>query len=196
VFINTQAEETLPADVFNFDNYGGTYRLTRHLLDNEHRRIAHVRGPELAWDAAERTRGYRDAMREAQLESHICEVQGGYTRQSGYESVRELLECETRPSAIVAANDYCATGVLSALHEAGIDVPGDISVCGFDGLASSQYTVPPLATVSVPIREIGERAVKRLISRLDRGERESPHTHEIVPVHTVDRQSIGRGPRS
>ena len=189
VFINTQVEETLQADVFNFDNYGGMYRLTKHLIEQGHTDVVHVRGPESAWDASERARGYRDAMREAGLDAHMRFVQGNYTRQAGYESVAEILEMEPRPTAIVAANDYCATGVLSALHEAGIEVPGDISVCGFDGLASSQYTVPPLTTASVPIRQIGERAIRRLVGRLEERENVGAYALETAKVEVVDRQS-------
>lgn len=190
VFLNTHAEPGLEADVINFDNYGGAYTLTRRLIEAGHRRIAHVLGPPNAWDARERSRGYREAMQEAGLASGGLECSGGYTREAGYAATEELLQSENRPTAIVAANDYCALGAVSALHEAGVAVPEDVAVCGFDGLPSTKYTVPPLTTVRVPIHEIGAKAIRRLLARVEDADNSS-YQHETVSVEAVVRASTG-----
>ena len=183
VFLNTQAGDDIPADVLNFDNYAGAHALTEHLLKAGHRRIAYVLGPASAWDAQERARGYRQAMAEAGAEA--VEFDGGYTREAGYAAARAVLAATPRPTAVVASNDYCALGIVSALHEAGVAVPEEVSVCGFDGLPSTRYAVPPLTTVHVPIREIGIQAIRRLVARLG----DETSRHDVVPVEVVHRQS-------
>ena len=186
VFVNTDAQG-LPADVLNFDNYGGARALTEHLLDVGHRRIAYIRGPATVWDARERARGYRDAMAEAGVSTDGLVFDGDYTRETGHAVAQSCLNARPRPTAILAANDYCALGAVSALHAAGVAVPGEVVVCGFDGLPSTRYTVPPLTTARVPIREIGDRAVRRLVTRLD-GE-DGTFLYDVAPVEVEVRES-------
>ena len=188
VFINTHASG-LDADVFNFDNVGGARSLTQYLLEAGHQRIALIRGPETAWDAQERVRGYRSAMSEAGLSTDGLEFEGGFTREDGYAAAQIILQATPRPTAIVAANDYCAFGALSALREADVQIPEEMSVCGFDGLTSSRYAAPPLTTVQVPIREIGNRAIRQLVARLNGEAGDAPPRHEVVPVELVTRGS-------
>ena len=185
VLINTYAEG-VAADVFNFDNHAGAQTLTQHLLKLGHRRIALVRGPDYAHDALERARGYRDAMAAAGLDG--LEFDGGFTREDGYAVGERIAEAPQRPTAVVAANDYCAMGLMSALHAHGLTTPDDLSVVGFDGLASGQYTVPALTTARVPIAEIGYQAVDRLVGRL-KADDEAPPEHRLVPVELVVRGS-------
>lgn len=188
-FINTYADG-LRTDVLNFDNYGGSYALTRHLLDLGHRRIAIVRGPAGAGDAEERVRGYRAAMAEAGLsDTSALEFAGDYTQAAGFDVAKTILGTDPRPTAIAAANDYCASGILSALSEAGVAVPADISVTGFDGVTSSQYTLPPLTTVRVPIREVGYQAFKRLVARLNGRVNGGGFQRNVLPVELVIRGS-------
>ena len=188
VFINTYAEG-LAADVINFDNHEGARVLTSHLVEQGHRRIALVRGPAQAKDARERVEGYRVAMSDAGLSTVGLEFEGGYSREDGYTAAQTILSTDPRPTAVVAANDYCALGVMSALHQAGVAVPEEVAVCGFDGLASASYTVPPLTTVRVPIHEIGYQAIHRLASRLNAEADDAPHRSEVVPVELVVRNS-------
>jgi LacI family transcriptional regulator len=188
VLINTYAEG-LNVDVYNFNNLEGARDLTRHLLGLGHRRIGLIMGPTLSGDAQQRAEGYRLAMAEAGVaDTSSLEVQGGFTREAGYAAAEAIAQMNPRPTAIVAANDYCAMGAISALHTLGIVVPDEIAVGGFDGLSSSQYSFPPLTTVRVPIREIGYRAVERLVSRLgDDGEARIEQYE--VPVNLLVRES-------
>ena len=188
VFVNTQTEG-LDADAINFDNFAGGRMVTEHLLALGHRRIALAAGPERTWDARERRRGYRSAMIEAGLDPDALEVDGGFAREDGYAAAQALLERTPRPTAIVAANDYCAFGAMSALHDAGVSVPDEVSVCGFDGLTSGQYFVPSLTTARVPLGEVGSRAVRQLAARLDAGTADAPPHVEVVPVELVVRGS-------
>ncbi len=189
VFLNTYAEG-LSADVFNFDNYAGAYMLTQHLLGNGHRRIALVHGPVLAQDAQERARGYRAAMADAGVEDTAdLQFQGAYTREAGVAVADEIMAATSRPTAVVAANDYCAMGLISALRARGVAVPDDIAVGGFDGLPSAGFFSPPLTTVHVPIGEIGYRAVARLVARLRGNHEGEPHQQHHVPVDLVPRES-------
>jgi DNA-binding LacI/PurR family transcriptional regulator len=195
VFLNTYADG-LQADVFNFDNHAGSEALTEHLLGLGHERIAFVHGPPQTRDAHERARGYRDAMGAAGFSTEGLEVPGGYTREAGYAAATRLLAFPQRPTAIVAVNDYCGFGVMSALHHAGVSVPDEISVCGFDGLASTQYSVPPLTTVRVPVRALGHRAIERLADRLDPDGTAGPLASEVIPVELVVRASTAPPPEA
>jgi LacI family transcriptional regulator len=188
-FINTHVEG-LRADVFNFDNYGGSHALTQHLLGLGHRRIAIVRGPAGAGDAEERVRGYRAAMAEAGLpDTSALEFGGDYTQAAGVEAAKAVLDTNPRPTAIVAANDYCASGVLSALNERGVAIPAEMAVTGFDGVTSSQYTLPPLTTMRAPVREVGYQAFRRLVARLNGTVSGDAFQHEVLPVELVVRGS-------
>jgi len=90
------------------------------------------------------------------------------------------------PTAIMAANDYCAAGIIRGLAEAGVSVPEDISVVGFDDVLSSRYTTPPLTTMSVPIRRVGEETIRLLVSRVT-GIDLSPPSHHHLEVPLVIR---------
>ncbi len=200
VFVNTYVEGH-PFDVINFDNYGGAYAVTRHLLDLGHRRIALIKGPVNARDAQERTRGYRAAMGEAGIiDTARLEFPGDYTQEAGYEAARVLLRATPRPTSIVAANDYCAIGTMHALHEAGIAMPEEMAVAGFDGIVSTRYTQPPLTSVHVPMREIGIRAINRLVDRIEGVKRDEGPERHVVPVELIARKStawpVGSGAAS
>ena len=191
VMINTYARG-LEADVYNFDNRAGARALTEHLVRAGHRHIAYIHGPAHAHDAIERAEGYREAIAAAGLDERV--VPGGFTREDGYAAAERLVAKQDRggpplPTAIVAANDYCAMGAMSALHAHGITVPDDVAIVGFDGLASGQYAVPPLTTVRVPIAEIGRRAVAQLVARLGGGDGAAPIHEHVVPVELVVRES-------
>jgi LacI family transcriptional regulator len=188
-FVNTYVEG-IAADVFNFDNYGGAYALTRHLIDAGHRRIVLIHGAPGAGDARERARGYRAAMAEAEVEdTSALEFEGDYTQAAGFAATAAILDLDPPPTAIVAANDYCAAGVLSALAGAKVSVPDEMAVTGFDDVPSARYTVPPLTTVRAPIRDIGYRSIERLVERLEGRGRSGAFESEVAPVELVVRAS-------
>lgn len=168
------------------DNYNGARTMTAHLLAQGHRAIAFITGPDRNGDAAERRRGYRDALAADGRERF--EVPGDFTEESGYLAVAKILAADPRPTAIFAANDSMAFGALRALREAGIRVPDDVSLAGFDDVPIARYLTPPLTTVRVDIAELGRRAVDQLISTLEQGANGS-RTHDVIPTTLVVRES-------
>ncbi|MBI5837862.1 MAG: LacI family DNA-binding transcriptional regulator [Candidatus Eisenbacteria bacterium] len=172
-------------------NYDGAYEMVRHLHGLGHRSIATVRGPVGNFDAEERLRGYRDAMRDCGADSApVLEIQGDFTESSGYRAAAELLHQRPRPSAVFAANDYMAIGLIGALRDAGFRVPQDVAVTGFDDIAIAQYLTPPLTTVRVDAYELGERAVQQLLP-MTRAKKSEPQPLQLLPTKLVIRSSCG-----
>jgi len=167
VFVNT---EVVSDDAFGvtFDNYGGMYAMTAHLVSKGHRRIAFITGTENAYDARERLRGHLQALKDngiAPLDELI--FKGNYDQRAGFEACNRVLRLEDRPTAVMASNDDSAIGVLSALRQAGLTIPDDMAVTGFDDVQSAQFATPPLSSVHVPVRQLGTAAIDLLVSRLN-----------------------------
>lgn len=182
-------------DAVDVDNFGGARAMVRHLRDLGHRRIAIVNGDvENNFDARERLRGYHAAMGEdASVE---LEIDGDFTESAGYRAGRELLDLEPRPTAVFAANDSMAMAALSAFREAGVVVPDEIAVAGFDDIPIARYASPPLTSVHVPIRRLGTRAMARLFEGMEGSEEreEAPsRRQETLPTRLVIRESCGGG---
>lgn len=178
-------------DSINIDNYGGAVAMVRHLAGLKHRRIAHITGPPRNYDARERLRGYRDAVRPFSDEiREELEVEGDFTEESGYRAGRRILELPEPPTAIFAGNDSMAIGCLSALAEAGRRVPEDIAVAGFDDIPIARFMTPPLSSVHVSIAQLGARAMERLLLAVGAQNRHE-RRHETLPATLVVRSSCG-----
>lgn len=185
-------------DAVNVDNFGGARAMVRHLRDLGHRRIAIINGDvENNFDARERLRGYRAAMREGGVaSSDELELDGDFTEAAGYRAGREFLDLEPRPTAVFAANDSMAMAALSAFREAGVAIPDDVAVAGFDDIPIARYAIPPLTSVHVPIRGLGARAMARLFEAMEGSEEpeQAPGGHqETLPTRLVVRDSCGGG---
>lgn len=179
-------------DVITVANYEGAYAMVCHLLDMGHRRIAIIKGLEGNADAAERLRGYRAALESAGLASAAIEVAGDFTEGSGFRGATQLLDRQVRPTAIFAANDAMAIGALSALREAGVRVPDEIALAGFDDIPMARYVDPALSTVHVDISALGEHATLRLLAAV-REKDKHEHRAETLPTTLVLRRSCGTG---
>jgi LacI family transcriptional regulator len=143
---------------FAIDNRGGALAMTRHLLESGFRRIAFVAGPAGNIEAAQRLDGYRAALAtRSGSEERI--LNGDFGEESGLAAGRTLL-AEGLPDAVFAANDMMAIGCLQAFREAGVRVPDDVALAGFDDIPVARFLDPPLTTVGVPIAEIGRQAVE------------------------------------
>ena len=181
-------------DSLNIDNFGGAHAMVSHLIALGHRRIAFIAGHERNHDAAERQRAYRAALEDGGIEwQEEWERPGDFTEASGYRAAAEIAGLSPRPTAIFAANDSMAIGALSALREAGVRVPEDIAVAGFDDIPIARYMSPPLTSVHVAISELGERATRTLLHAVEEKNRHRKH-QETMPTTLVIRQSCG-GPR-
>ncbi len=183
-------------DSISIANFEGAHEIVRHLIALGHRRIAVVRGPEGNTDADQRVAGYRAALAESGVSiPHEYELPGDFHEPSGYEAGRRILALRRRPTAIFVTNDRMAVGVLGALGDAGVSVPGDIALAGFDDIEVSQYLNPPLTTVHVDAFRLGERAFERLMQRID-PDQDHGDAHEILPTTLVVRASCGARSRS
>jgi LacI family transcriptional regulator, galactose operon repressor len=149
------------------DNAGGAFRITSHLLQLGHRRIAHLTGPPLFSTTEERLRGYQGALASFGLTPDPdLIVAGDFSRDGAYASCLQLLDLGIGFSAMFAANDIMAIGALAAFRERGVEVPRDISLVGFDDIPISRDLTPPLTTVAVPMAEIGRRAMQLTLDPL------------------------------
>jgi len=178
-------------DSVNIDNTRGARAIVQHLISHGHQRIAIITGAPRNIDGHERLLGYRTALRAASIKRDPrYEVRGSFTEDSGYEAARALLETRPGPTAIFAANDSMAIGALSALREAGIAVPDDMAVAGFDDITIARYLNPPLTSVHVPIAELGERAMAKLITAL-RDKDRHVRRQDLLGTTLVIRSSCG-----
>lgn len=155
------------------DNLRGAYRATQYLLSWGYTDVAMIRGPETIHSSMDRVRGFLLALQEAGVSADAAGRvwPGDFEQRSGYEAVRRRLERgERMPRALFCANDLMALGAIAALRDAGLRVPDDVAVVGFDDLPPAQAAVPPLTTVRQPVREMGAIAF-RMVTRLAAGER-------------------------
>jgi len=191
VLISTQQDE--PAwPVFEIDNHAGAVAMTRHLLSLGHRHIAFIGGPEHNHDARERLRGFRDAV-AGQAGARRSEYPGDFDEASGHSAGRAILGAEDRPDAVFAANDMMALGCRYAFAQAGLEVPRDIALAGFDDIPLARFVHPSLTTMRVSIAELGGRALTRLLAQIDGGEVAAAERHVLTPELVV-RQSSGAPP--
>jgi LacI family transcriptional regulator len=189
VLVNRRLPGTdLPAVVS--EDAAGIGLAVRHLLGLGHRRIAHLAGPSGVATAADRLRGFRAALRAAGLAPVAVERAAAYTRAAGGAAARALLRAGGF-TAIVAANDLLALGAYDALREAGLRVPVDVSVTGFNDMPMADLVDPPLTTVRIQHAAMGEAAASALLARL-RGE--APEGLTRLPAALVVRESTAAPP--
>jgi LacI family transcriptional regulator len=178
-------------DSLTIQNCRGAREMVAHLIERGHRRIAIIKGAARNYDAAERLRGYRLALKEAGVErDSALELDGDFTEAAGYGAALKLLELKDRPTAIFAANDSMAIGALSALRESGVEVPAQMAVAGFDDIPLARYMDPPLSSVHVPICELGARAVGLLLHGIAH-KNDHARRRERVATELVIRRSTG-----
>jgi LacI family transcriptional regulator len=178
-------------DSINIDNFGGAYEMVRHLLRHNHRRIAIIKGNSSNYDADQRLYGYRKAMIESGIAGDdLIEVTGNFTEEEGYAAAQQIIAMEPRPTAIFASNDSMAIGAMSALREAGIKIPTDMAVAGFDDIPISKYIRPPLSSVHVSIAELGQHAMERLLMAIEK-KNNYVKQHTALPATVVIRESCG-----
>jgi len=170
------------------DNLSGAYNAVEHLIKLGHERIAHVSGRLGNRPAADRKLGYEQALRDHHLplDENLI-VNGDFSEEGGYASVQDLLP--HKPDAIFVASDMMALGVVHALKEAGLLVPSDIAVIGFDDLLPARQSTPKLTTVKQPILRFGVSAVEVLIDIIEKGS--IPPRQTLYDTELIIRDSCG-----
>lgn len=150
------------------DNHAAAKAMTEHLIELGHRRIALIKGPISSPLTQDRVAGYQAALQQAGIAPDptlIC--RGDFTLNAGFEGAALMLALPTRPTALFCENDEMAIGALKRIKQAGLRVPEDISVVGFDDIPMAAYSDPPLTTVSQPAEAFGEQAVHLLIALIE-----------------------------
>jgi DNA-binding LacI/PurR family transcriptional regulator len=189
VVAEADPEPSVPA--VTVDQAHGAYLATSHLLELGHRTVIHISGPSDWVEARQRVTGWRRALDEAGAPAPEVIV-GDWSAQSGYDAGRSL---PTAPdvTAVFAANDNMALGLLRALHEQGRSVPGDVSVVGFDNIDEAGFFTPPLTSIRQDFAEMGRRSVQLLLRRVD-GDA-SGVEHVMLAPELVLRESTAPPPR-
>lgn len=164
------------------DNLGGGRLVAEHLWALGHRTVAFVGGPEESKHARERLRGFKEYYPDAIV------ALGDWSADSGYRLTGSVLAEGLSLSAIFAASDAVALGVMHALRDRGLEIPADISVIGFDDIAMAKHFYPPLTTVTQPLKEVGAAALELLVARI---ETKPVPVLTPLPVALVERNSTG-----
>jgi LacI family transcriptional regulator len=155
------------SDVIQDNSLLGGEMATQHLIDNGYTRIACIAGPQDKTPARLRLEGYRKAMLAAGLEIQPgYEIIGDFEFQGGFTAMNSLLSLDQPPHAVFTGNDAMAVGAYHALYQAGLSVPGNMAVVGYDDIELARYMTPPLTTIHQPKDELGELAVDVLIHRM------------------------------
>ncbi len=186
VLLNTAAE--LPGHArFVIDNFGGAQAMTHHLVASGRKRIAFIGGPAGNGEAQERLRGYRAGLKPGMRQSVF---EGDFTEEAGALAGRRIAQTKPRPDAVFAANDMMAVGCLQALRDAGLRVPEDVALAGFDDIPIARYITPALTTIRVPIAVLGSAALDALAKAVEAPQAQATHT-VVMPVELVVRHSCG-----
>jgi LacI family transcriptional regulator, galactose operon repressor len=174
------------------DNAAGIVSMVEALVGLGHRRIAFLAGPPSLFVARQRLAGYRQGLGAAGIDfdERLVVTTGLFNREGGATGVDLLRAADAPFTAILAANDLLALGALARLSELGVDVPGDVSVAGFDDIQTAAITAPSLSTVRLPLHEIGRRGFAHAAQGLD-GKRPA---RVVLPTELVLRQSTGPAP--
>ena len=159
---SSMGSEKMAIQLNNFDD---AYRATKHLIDLGHTRILHVAGPATFFEAVDRKAGYEAAMKDSKLKS-LSKV-GEWSMDSGYEISKSTNYQAGNITAIFAASDHIALGVLRDCHERKIQVPNQLSIIGFDDLPEAGFSWPPLTTMRQDFQAIGEGALQMLLEKLN-----------------------------
>lgn len=165
------------AHAVGIDNFEGGYRATKHLLDLGHKKILHVAGQFDSFEAESRRQGYEKAMTEKKLKPEV--IQGDWTADTGLKIGVDLNLGVGGYTAIFAANDYLALGLMKALRLRGIEVPRDISLIGFDDIPEATYLTPALTTMRQDFKGLGEAAMKMLLHELNHND--STSVENLIP---------------
>ncbi|MGW3417611.1 LacI family DNA-binding transcriptional regulator [Streptomyces phaeochromogenes] len=171
-------------DVVRSADDDGVGQIVAHLVGLGHRAITYLDGGK-GVIASDRRRGYRTAMRHHGLDAHIRVLHGDHTEGAGERAARKLLDGDVLPTAVVTYNDQSAIGVLAALARAGVAVPGQVSVVGYDDDTLSRLSCFNLTTVSQNAEEQARHAVAAAVERLDHGRTEPREV--VLPPHLVIR---------
>ena len=181
--------EGINKDTVMLSNKSGAYNAVKYLIDNGHKKIIILGGPESTKTVQKRVEGWRKAMEENDLYDEKLIFYGDFTIKSGYQMMKTVIESFKGVDAIFACNDIIAIGAMQAASEMGIRIPEHISVVGFDDIFISQFLKPSLTTVKAPLYEEGKTAAEILLDRI-KGNKEDMPKRVIVETNLIIRDSV------
>lgn len=174
--------------IVNADNYNGAYNATKYLIDMNHKNIAHITGGTAKFSSNDRIRGYKKALEDSGIKvDQELIINSEFVENAGYDAAKKLLNKNINFTAIFASNDKIAFGAIKAIKEAGLKVPEDISVIGFDDIESAKYFTPPLTSIRMELVKMADIATKSIIESIENDSKFSPKY--VVPVTLVERKS-------
>lgn len=184
-----------PVSAVGVDNYRGGYLATEHLISLGHSRIGMIAGSFSVTDRAyHRWHGYRQCLKDHGIpyDKNLL-VQTEYSLSGGRDSIKQLLDQELPPGAVFCSNDYIALGAIKGAREAGLSLPEDLSIVGFDDMPTASYMVPALTTVRQPAYDMGRRACELLLQKMENPGKPEQHMMEtklVVRESTAAPQGI------
>jgi DNA-binding LacI/PurR family transcriptional regulator len=184
-YVTLQSTDLDPQHTLSVDQFAGARMATQHLIGHGHREIYHLAGPQDWIEAEARMRGFLAEMSASDIAT-TAPILGDWTAEFGYYAGRELLRVRDF-TAIFSSNDQMALGLIHAIHDEGLDVPGDISIVGFDDVPEAGHFWPPLTTVRQDFAELGRRCVELLLGPADDGG--APAVATISPELIVRRST-------
>jgi LacI family transcriptional regulator len=167
--------------------------MVQHLVEMGHRRIVMITGPANNFESEERLRGFRETVARLVPDhdpNDLVVLNGDFSEESGYRAGHQLQALKRLPDAVFAANDMMAIGCLFALGEAGLRVPRDIALAGFDDIPTARFVTPPLTTVRVRISEMGSRALETLAFQVE-NPAGTKRSNQVLQTELVVRRSCG-----
>lgn len=175
------------------DNHEGGRLAGRHLLELGHRRIAMIRGPANTSTSRDRGAGFLEVLAEAGVEVDPALVrEGPYSHQSGYQHARALLRLDDPPTAVACGNDIIGFGAVDAARSLGVDVPGRVSIVGFDDVPMAAWEAFQLTTVRQPLTDMATTAARMLAERIESGGQLGPGRERVFPTSLVKRSTTER----
>ncbi len=151
------------------DNYGGVEKAVKHLIDLNHRLIAHIHGDLNTYIGGQRKEFFEQVLKEHHIElpeNYLADGQN-FSKDEGYQAMQKLMHLPNPPTAVFCASDMLAVGAIEAIHDAGKHVPNDFSIIGFDGVDIGQHITPRLTTIKQNTEEMGRLAAVHMLNHLD-----------------------------
>jgi LacI family transcriptional regulator, galactose operon repressor len=174
------------------DNFGGASAVIDHLIGLGHRKIGFVAGPKTLHDSCERELAFRKGLARRGIRvNEKWVIQGSYETRKAFHAALHLLSSRDRPTAVFAANDLMALGVLDAARILGISVPQELSIAGFDDIDAATGVQPPITTVRQPMQRMGKKAVEYILELVAKGNQKSHLIHQKLTAQLIVRQSTG-----
>ncbi|MBU3172067.1 LacI family DNA-binding transcriptional regulator [Clostridium estertheticum] len=190
VVLNRYIDESSIVNILSSDKKG-VYEAVNYLIQNGHKDIAIIEGKKGFNSTTERKNGFLNALIEnkIQINSKYI-VEGNYTIGSGYDAMKKLLSLSEIPTAVFCSNDEMAIGAMKATAEAGLNVPNDISIMGFDGMQLGDYLTPALTTVRRPIIEISKIGAEKLLSIIENNTDDGEKIY--ISTELIKRESVAK----